>query len=839
MSSNIYFTARSAENGFYAAVLFENRFCDLYYLCDMSNPPVFLSDADGCEIFWRPLADRQNVIRLGKQLGVSDADLTDPASISTLIAGFRPDCDFDDLKQDLPSFVTFGGQVYDCVLAALFFDEYFKNKSSAVTLIQRLHQWALMLEDRTMLSAIKIFGQNLRAKKIWENFRFSGRYLDLQKLNEKNASGLEKICALCGCSLVEPSLYTQDDPLQAAGYAFAEAQNLRMLYHLPYFKAQHSLKYQLLRTYPELVFEADGKTVRPDRLNADDRSAKFAAMVLSPYGTLDDQEYVSYLYPGKKRAAELGIRQFNVLEQAKDVFYSLYQDRDLRAKFDRIYETFKRLEGRNFNDSKQYRKTYRHPAESFKDLDRRSLVFCYYDREGNMTDCFANFSFGGIHGAMFNQPLYLEDCRQTGYESDLFVQNGPRSKTLNPRYVQSFAGLVNHEDFESYYCSLLDMMDAFENPVLKENRYRKLLADKRRYTAQLADPTVPEDQKLIMASLRAGSKLILNAASGAADTNTDNSIQMNNRIISMRIIGQLFAWQIGQAQAYYGAKVVSTNTDGLYTQMESGLNADILKQMSAMTGVKIEPEEVVLVSRDANNRMEADPKTGRILSASGSFLAGRTPPDPTRNVTHAPIADWVLAEYLLLCAYQYKGITLDQGFERETGSNILRSAFDKFDSKELMLMFQIVVSSGSNGESVLYESSDGQGRRVIGIRKVNRAFLVQENVPGSVYLHIAQRQKVSAAQMLKRKQKGVREQIHHPGARKALYQAGIDTAGDYEAVCKKVRNIPDLHPVLTWDLDFENTDEAEKQNILKKLNLDSYLDQVEYIFNSFWCNKKQ
>ena len=836
---NIYCIARSSSQGFYAAVLFENRFCDLYYLCTLPDPPVFLSEEDGCEIFWRPLTDRQNVIRLGKQLGVSDADLTDPASVNTLIDGFRPDSDFDDPNQCLPSLICFDGYGYDLVLLALFFDAYFKAGSAPEAIIRMLYHCAEKLDPKSIWNGTAILDGSRRAKTIWKNFRFSGRFLDLGRLNEKNASGFEKICALCGCSLVEPSLYTQSDPVMAARCAFIETQNLRALYHMPYFQAQHSLKYQLLRTYPELIFEADGKTVRADRLNADDRSAKFAAMVLSPYGTLDDQEYVSYLYPGKKKAAELGISQFNVLEQAKDFFYSLYPDRDLRAKFDRVYETFKRLEGRNFNDSKQYRKTYKHPAESFKDLDRRSLAFCYYDRKGNMTDCFANFSFGGVHGAKFNLPLYLEDDRKTGYEPDLFVQNGPRSRTLNPRYVHSFAGLVNHEDFESYYCSLLDRMDAFESPKLNENRYRKLLADKRKYTAMLADPSVPEDRKQILASLREGTKLILNAASGAADTNNGSPIQMNNRIISMRIIGQLFAWQIGQAQAYHGAKVVSTNTDGLYTQMDSGLNGDILKQMSAMAGVSIEPEEVILVSRDANNRMEADPKTGRIVSASGSFLAGRTPPVPTRNVSHAPIADWVLAEYLLLCAYQYKGITLDQNFEREIGRNILRSAFDKFDSKELLLMFQIVVSSVSNGDSVLYESSDGQGRRVIGIRKVNRAFLVQETVPGSVYLHIAQRQKVSAAQMLKRKQKEVREQIHHPGARKALHQAGIDTAGDYEAVCKKVRNIPDQHPVLTWDLDFERTDEAEKQNILGSLNLDSYLDQVEYVFNSFWRNKKQ
>ena len=58
----------------------------------------------------------------------------------------------------------------------------------------------------------------------------------------------------------------------------------------------------------------------------------------------------------------------------------------------------------------------------------------------------------------------------------------------------------------------------------------------------------------------------------------------------MRIIGQIFAWRIGQAQVYEGARIPSTNTDGLFTIMDETLNNKILDEQSKHINVDIEPE---------------------------------------------------------------------------------------------------------------------------------------------------------------------------------------------------------------------------------------------------------
>lgn len=74
----------------------------------------------------------------------------------------------------------------------------------------------------------------------------------------------------------------------------------------------------------------------------------------------------------------------------------------------------------------------------------------------------------------------------------------------------------------------------------------------------------------------------------------------------MRIIGQLMTWLIGQRLALEGARVPSSNTDGIYVfDIEEELNKKLVDEELEKLYVKIDPEPVYLVSKDANNRMGA------------------------------------------------------------------------------------------------------------------------------------------------------------------------------------------------------------------------------------------
>ncbi|WP_185445357.1 hypothetical protein [Kribbella qitaiheensis] len=211
---------------------------------------------------------------------------------------------------------------------------------------------------------------------------------------------------------------------------------------------------------------------------------------------------------------------------------------------------------------------------------------------------------------------------------ELFIVREDASTKPHPKYARTSADLVTHQDFTSYYPNLLRNMRAFYNPELGEDRYATTFFDKERLGRDLKQPGLDRSGKERLTTLRNGTKLILNAASGAGDASHKNPIRMNNQIISMRIIGQLLSWRIGQAQTLAGARIISTNTDGLYSVLDRETNDQVLAEQAALIGVDIEPEPMFLISKDSNNRLELTaPQEGRtladsqIISASGGTLA--------------------------------------------------------------------------------------------------------------------------------------------------------------------------------------------------------------------------
>ena len=65
------------------------------------------------------------------------------------------------------------------------------------------------------------------------------------------------------------------------------------------------------------------------------------------------------MYPSERKAKELGIKQVNVLEETRKFFYDNFPQEKLRARFDKIYNYYKAIEGKNFNDSDFYKEDHK------------------------------------------------------------------------------------------------------------------------------------------------------------------------------------------------------------------------------------------------------------------------------------------------------------------------------------------------------------------------------------------------------------------------------------------------------------------------------------------------
>ncbi|MCI4659656.1 hypothetical protein [Cryobacterium zhongshanensis] len=456
---------------------------------------------------------------------------------------------------------------------------------------------------------------------------------------------------------------------------------------------------------------------------------------------------------------------------------------------------------------------------------------------------------------------------------ELFEQKKDGSTKLKPKYTFTSMAKAIHEDFTSYYPNMLRNMSAFYNAELGEDRYAKILADKDRYGQMMKDPSITPEEKTRLGVLRNGTKLILNSASGAGDTAHFTPIRVNNAIISMRIIGQLFSWRIGQAQTLAGARIISTNTDGLYSVLDEETNNRVLAEQQALINVEIEPEPLIIVSKDSNNRLELevpeDPNTpiweAHIVSASGGTLACHKEPQPTKSLAHPAVLDWALARYLRYIAGGFvpswstdgAPISLADPMDRRLGKQLLHEAVRENDPVLAARLFQNVVVA-SNGKITIPFASDPMDpinpdpNAVVNPRTLqhyNRMFIVHQGKPGAVSLRAAGAWVVNPASKMKRQKEG-KGATATDGVALAILQANGFARTRLEASefnrellpveqDVAVRRISGIDP--SWSILIENSDlicmeEGKLRDLLGCLDLDVYLDMLVTVYEKNWKN---
>lgn len=789
------------------------------------------------------------------------------------------------------------------------------------------------------------------------NMLKSGRHLDVAQFNEKMQKvALKRLLGMLGHQILESDklsnteikIRTIDELADLIAYNISDSVNLHNLFLHKTYKNNFALKKKLLSTYPELVYNQQNDTyapeirpdnVRRDRLCADSSSAKLASRSLCPYGTLNDIETVSFMYPSEEKAKATGVPRVNVLDECRKFFYNLYPDRpDLQAEFDRIYFYYKNnIEGRNFNSSDEYADYWSNvnsnhtalPAYCMSEIPKYNLALTYYKNDGSPSDCYITFGIGGIHGAQYNQALYDADCKEFAaceklfntvktqypdplmlkqkipgskkawsfdyngetYKASYFLKAGSTAKSaewkniekkrpslfrpsdkgiykLNKRYTYTSIADCNHEDFTSYYPNLLIMMEAFLNEGLGYDRYYEIFGDKEKYGKYMKDPNRSKSEVEEFGIMRNGTKLILNSASGAADAAFFTPIRMNNRIMSMRIIGQLFTWRIGQAQTYEGAQVISTNTDGLYTVFDEQENARVLAREAANIHVDIKPEFCRLVSKDSNNRLELTAEN-KIITASGGTLACYKEPDPTKALAHAAILDYALCEYLRNVDSIHGPTTdyINQPFDRDKGWVILyNSRFAFADDVEYLKMFQTIIASSIGSQTYVFGETDnlqGYKQNICEIpfnkplfnaacnskdinimQHYNRVFFVKDDIKTKfnkpIYrISSASVRVVTANQKRLRKRNNQRLIQHDPYAQAILEKFGIyekDYPADKEARIVKVSGVDTDWHVYIENRSLYELSPEERKLIIENLDMDKYLTLFADGFNKNWSN---
>lgn len=491
-------------------------------------------------------------------------------------------------------------------------------------------------------------------------------------------------------------------------------------------------------------------------------------------------------------------------------------------------------------------------------------------------------------------------------EPILFPVAKSGGSSLEQKYNYTSAGTTIHEDFTSYYPLLLTNMAAFTNADLgidektgrPRDRYSDIFEQKEIYGAQRKDPSIDEETKQRLGILREGTKLILNSATGAADAGHDTPILMNNRVIAMRIIGQLFSWRIGQAQSLAGATIISTNTDGLYSVLDMETNQRVLDEHATAIGVQIEPEELDIVSKDSNSRAEF--LSNGYINAAGD-LACWDGPNSRNSLDHPAFVDHVLVKYFQLIVNntvpeipetpELAGVplALDQPMNRHEVSKIVATMHEEFEPKKLLSFYQNILASSRGSNTFLFSvpyipaaegeethpatdtttiatptlSFDAYGnkakvmptqstlnKRVPSLLQYyTRTFHVRKNTEQAVFdviganpvlIAAAKATAIAAASADSRKKKGVAPTNADPVAMHVLEVAGADTESlrhekDLK-VTKHTGQDPSLPVVVFNQTIWHNPNDDVINALLGAIDQDAYIDMAISSYNNSWRN---
>lgn len=312
-----------------------------------------------------------------------------------------------------------------------------------------------------------------------------------------------------------------------------------------------------------------------------------------------------------------------------------------------------------------------------------------FNKSGNFKLKDKKFANPNLTLIMFDTKGKLHD--QYKFTSDNFI----KGKRLS----------VYHVDFSSFYPTLLTLMNVyttrqrFKGKELTINRYQQVYTTRLKIKKAWKTGVALDGSKLtpqLSAQYEDDSnsyKLILNSASGRSDEKRPNNIQMNNNTVSMRLIGQLFALRIGQALALHGARIPSTNTDGLYIYTDpDDPNPDHVKTREDVQKVvdetishmfiKVDADQLDrFISKDTNNRIEyGTDKDGKIANdiedARGADMTAYRGNRIDKKSTKPPLLDQILAEYFKTTD------DLHQNLNKDTALQILQSKFKNAQMKD-------------------------------------------------------------------------------------------------------------------------------------------------------------
>lgn len=272
----------------------------------------------------------------------------------------------------------------------------------------------------------------------------------------------------------------------------------------------------------------------------------------------------------------------------------------------------------------------------------------------------------------------------------------------------------------------------------------------------------------------------------------------------------MFTWRIAQAETLEGFKVTSTNTDGLYAVCNDSNRAqlrEILARESASINVEIEPEEMRLITKDANNRIEVS-LDGRLLSAGGGDVACWKGPVPNKALSHPALIDRLMVDYLIKYG-------VNEPFDLDRAAEILDNIKSTLPPFELLMLYQQIINSMEGSVRYIFALVDGKIRT---FQHNNRIFAIK---PEGAHLYMANGWNKGAG--------------HDKTADMVLSAYGIDPDQFSNTRVIKISRIDPEQNMFIYNQALDELDDQTAKGLIANLDDGYYIDLFRTTYNN-WCN---
>lgn len=320
----------------------------------------------------------------------------------------------------------------------------------------------------------------------------------------------------------------------------------------------------------------------------DTTDANLAASVLiGPHRIRpQDSERVNYLFPLPDSDAESGYSRKDLLDYIVD-----------HEQFvpDQLYAFFDHFRGR---DTRERREEYQ--TIHSQPITHKATMNCPYYRDGKPVDAYIRVSTGGAHGSVM-----AGLSEKSLEEVDQWIRSDVGALDSEKPTVDCTQ--VNHLDWSSFYPTMASKLELYKTDE-GIDRYTEII--KRRIEIKKSlpfDKSTWTDEHKHLDQMQQAFKLVLNSATGAGNTHNPYALlPLDNKTISMRLIGNMLIWCLAQRLTQAGGYIVSTNTDGVYM---IGLSPEetqhVVDDYVKDYGMGVDPEIVDrFINRDTSNRIE-------------------------------------------------------------------------------------------------------------------------------------------------------------------------------------------------------------------------------------------